>query len=159
QDNGMEDLIEEWDRHESLHDDVSARRVLSGDPDNVPGTKERTFEDEVEVTWDKGSSGLVFNTDASSFWKSAEAEAAEADDWDVDIQDYCSMRSFYKQANDSVFHRRKRIGRLLKKQGWAIGMAWGPGAARGFPSPLIIKGRLIDLDLALKPRLACPLWT
>ena len=34
-------------------------------------SKERLFEDELEVVWDKGSSGLVFYTDAS-YWDQQE---------------------------------------------------------------------------------------
>ena len=52
---------EEWDRHRALHNDVSARRVVGNieDLNDQPGTKERLFEEKMEVTWDKGSSGLV----------------------------------------------------------------------------------------------------
>ena len=32
------------------------------DLNDQPGTKERLFEEKMEVTWDKGSSGLVFYT-------------------------------------------------------------------------------------------------
>jgi hypothetical protein len=82
---------EEWDRHRALHNDVSARRVLDNldDFNDQPCTKERLFEDKCEVTWDKGSSGLVFYTDAQ-FWRQAEAqeEAEEADDWGVDVGEY-----------------------------------------------------------------------
>ena len=55
---------EEWDRHRALHNDVSARRVVDNidDLNDQPGTKERLFEEKMEVTWDKGSSGLVFYT-------------------------------------------------------------------------------------------------
>ena len=48
---------------------VSARRQLARNGDDwahdldiQPGTKERLFEEEMEVVWDKGSSGLVFYT-------------------------------------------------------------------------------------------------
>ena len=34
-------------------------------------SKERLFEDELEVVWDKGSSGLVFYTDAR-YWDQQE---------------------------------------------------------------------------------------
>ena len=82
---------EEWDRHRALHNDVSARRMVDNVDDlaDQPGTKERLFEDKMEVTWDKGSSGLVFYTDAQ-YWKEAEAheEAEDADDWDVDTSEY-----------------------------------------------------------------------
>lgn len=82
---------EEWDRHRALHNDVSARRMVDNVDDlaDQPGTKERLFEDKMEVTWDKGSSGLVFYTDAQ-YWKEVEnhEEAEDADDWDVDTSEY-----------------------------------------------------------------------
>ena len=74
---------EEWERYEALHDDVdnqvsidflyshhnnydhladTLKYIFSS---NQERTKERLFEEEMEVVWDKGSSGLVFYTDAS----------------------------------------------------------------------------------------------
>ena len=38
-------------------------------------TRERLFEEEMEVVWEKGGSGLVFYTDAS-FWKEQEGGVA-----------------------------------------------------------------------------------
>ena len=82
---------EEWDRHRALHNDVSARRVVNNieDMNDQLGTKDRLFEDKMEVTWDKGSSGLVFYTDAQ-YWREVEnhEEAEDADDWDVDTSEY-----------------------------------------------------------------------
>ncbi len=86
-----DDTCEEWERHEALHDDVQARRAgnLGDDVSQQPGTKERLFEEEMEVTWDKGSSGLVFYTDAQ-VWKELEGDFDErtTDDWDVDMSVY-----------------------------------------------------------------------
>lgn len=48
------DDCEEWDRYEALHDDVTAQER----------TKERLFEEDMEVVWEKGGSGLVWHTDA-----------------------------------------------------------------------------------------------
>ena len=66
-----------------LSDPHSARRQLFN-PDDYqyqPGTKERLFEEEQEVTWDKGSSGLVFYTDAQ-YWHAKKAdEERNCDDW------------------------------------------------------------------------------
>ena len=71
------------------------------------GTKERTFEDKMEVTWDKGSSGLVFYTDAQ-FWKEVENhdDAEDADDWDVDTSEYEVAGSGDKDAQDAASVRR-----------------------------------------------------
>ena len=57
-----------------MHNDVSARRMVNNVDDlgDQPGTKDRLFEDKMEVTWDKGSSGLVFYTDAQ-YWKEMES--------------------------------------------------------------------------------------
>ena len=56
-----DDGCEEWERHEALHDD----------PANVERNKERVFESEIELKWEKGGSGLVFYTDAQ-FWREKE---------------------------------------------------------------------------------------
>lgn len=75
-----DDHLEEWDRHESLHNDVTSQER----------TKERLFEEEIELKWEKGGSGLVFYTDAA-FWKQqeeADFDEETADDWDVDMEIY-----------------------------------------------------------------------
>lgn len=79
-DDDDDDLPEEWDRHESLHNDVTSQ----------DRTKERLFEEEIELKWEKGGSGLVFYTDAA-FWKQqeeADFDEETADDWDVDMEIY-----------------------------------------------------------------------
>lgn len=43
---------EEWDRHEALHNDVTTQER----------SKERLFEEKIELKWEKGGSGLVFYT-------------------------------------------------------------------------------------------------
>ena len=43
---------EEWERHEAFHDDVTSQER----------SKERLFEEEIELKWEKGGSGLVFYT-------------------------------------------------------------------------------------------------
>ena len=71
---------EEWDRHEALHNDVTSQER----------TKERLFEEDIELKWEKGGSGLVFYTDAA-FWKEQEEPTFDeetADDWDVDMEIY-----------------------------------------------------------------------
>ena len=55
------DSCEEWERHEALTDDAA----------NVERNKERLFENEMEIVWEKGGSGLVFYTDAQ-FWDAKE---------------------------------------------------------------------------------------
>ncbi|RXN05165.1 G patch domain-containing protein 3 [Labeo rohita] len=56
-----DDRCEEWERHEALHEDVTSQER----------TKERLFEEEIELKWEKGGSGLVFYTDAQ-FWQEEE---------------------------------------------------------------------------------------
>eukprot|EP00111_Clytia_hemisphaerica_P009009 TCONS_00026397-protein len=71
---------EEWDRYNALHDDV----------DNQSRPKERLFEEDLEVKWEKGGSGLVFYTDAY-FWnemKGKDFDEDTVDDWDVDYSVY-----------------------------------------------------------------------
>ena len=82
------DTCEEWERHESLHNDVQANRATlhqvqstsylaeAGDLEQQDGTKEKTFEDEIELVWEKGGSGLNFYTDAQ-YWKSMKGDFDE----------------------------------------------------------------------------------
>ena len=55
------DDCEEWERHEALTDDAANRER----------NKERVFEEELEIVWEKGGSGLVYYTDAQ-FWREKE---------------------------------------------------------------------------------------
>ena len=117
---GDNDTCEEWERHEALHNDVQARRnhgfqventshyAADADLEQQPGTKERTFEDEIELVWEKGGSGLNFYTDAQ-FWKEREGDFDEqtTDDWDVDMNVYYEKNTTHdKDAVDSVDMRR-----------------------------------------------------
>ena len=52
------------------------------------GTKERRFEEKMEVTWEKGGSGLVFYTDEQFWREQGHDDSDEADDWDVDMEGY-----------------------------------------------------------------------
>ena len=55
------DSCEEWERHEALYDD----------PANQERNKQRLYEEEIELKWEKGGSGLVFYTDAQ-YWQAQE---------------------------------------------------------------------------------------
>ena len=59
--------MEGWEIHQALNDDSSlSRRNHTLTEENIQssaGTKERAFESEIELTWEKGGSGLVFYTD------------------------------------------------------------------------------------------------
>lgn len=72
---------EEWDRHVALNGEPDAR------------DKDGLFEEEVTYTWEKGGSGLVFNTDASSLWEQTQNDFDEktTDDLDVDVSGYCTI--------------------------------------------------------------------
>ncbi len=74
-----DDEEEEWDRHEALHDDVTEQER----------NKERLYEEEMEVVWEKGGPGIVWYTDAQR-WQESEGDFDEqtADDWDVDYSVY-----------------------------------------------------------------------
>lgn len=72
--------LEEWDRHAALHNDITSQER----------TKERLYEEDIELKWEKGGSGLVWYTDAA-FWKQqeeADFDEETADDWDVDMSIY-----------------------------------------------------------------------
>ncbi|XP_028936687.1 G patch domain-containing protein 3 [Ornithorhynchus anatinus] len=137
-----DDRCEEWERHEALHEDVTAQER----------TAERLFEEEIELKWEKGGSGLVFYTDAQ-YWREEDGDFDEqtADDWDVDMSVYYDRDGGDKDARDSVqmrWERRLRAGeedgsvagrqlgtferhtkgigrRVMERQGWAEGQGLG----------------------------------
>ncbi|XP_056115442.1 G patch domain-containing protein 3 isoform X2 [Rhinichthys klamathensis goyatoka] len=137
-----DDRCEEWERHEALHDDVTSQER----------SKERLYEEEIELKWEKGGSGLVFYTDAQ-FWHEEEGDFDEqtADDWDVDMsvyydrdggdmdsRDYVRMRSErrLREGLDGLPGRQQKIGnferftkgfgrRVMEKQGWKDGESLG----------------------------------
>ncbi|KAJ8290182.1 hypothetical protein GJAV_G00009670 [Gymnothorax javanicus] len=141
-----DDRCEEWERHEALHEDVTSQER----------SKERLYEEEIELKWEKGGSGLVFYTDAQ-YWQEEEGDFDEqtADDWDVDMsvyydkdggdmdaQDYVRMRrerrlregleegSIRQQPIGSFERFTKGVGRkLMEKQGWRDGAGLGQSGA------------------------------
>ncbi|GAB1289041.1 G patch domain-containing protein 3 [Apodemus speciosus] len=147
-----DDRGEEWERHEALHEDVTGQER----------TTERLFEEEIELKWEKGGSGLVFYTDAQ-FWQEEEGDFDEqtADDWDVDMSVYYDRDGGDKDARDSVQMRLERrlregqedgsligrqvgtferhtkgIGRkVMERQGWAEGQGLGSRCS-GVPEAL-----------------------
>lgn len=52
-------------------------------------TSERLFEEEIELKWEKGGSGLVFYTDAQ-FWQEEEGGKARCP-WAFGYRDKCWM--------------------------------------------------------------------
>ncbi|XP_006631460.2 G patch domain-containing protein 3 [Lepisosteus oculatus] len=148
------DACEEWERHEALREDVTRQERA----------EERLFEDEIELKWEKGGSGLVFYTDAQ-YWKEEEGDFDEqtADDWDVDMSVYYDKDGGDKDARDYVrmrYERRLREGleegstqcrpigsfekftkgvgrRVMERQGWRDGEGLGhsqPGMAEALES-------------------------
>ncbi|NXN03445.1 GPTC3 protein, partial [Sylvia borin] len=137
-----QDRCEEWERHEALHEDVTQQERL----------RERLFEEEIELKWEKGGSGLVFYTDAQ-FWQEQDGDFDEqtADDWDVDMSIYYDKDGGDKDARDSVqmwLEQRLRDGledgsvsgqpigtferytkgfgrKVLEQQGWTEGLGLG----------------------------------
>jgi len=124
------DTCEEWERHEALHNDVQANRAHhhqvesssylaeSGDLEQQDGTKEKAFEEEIELVWEKGGSGLNFYTDAQ-YWKSLEGDFDErnTDDWDVDMSVYYEKDTTHdKDTLDTVEMRRSDFFRQGKHQ-------------------------------------------
>ncbi|XP_010129976.1 PREDICTED: G patch domain-containing protein 3, partial [Buceros rhinoceros silvestris] len=100
------DTCEEWERHEALHEDVTQQdrveeRLFQG------ANEERLFEEEIELKWEKGGSGLVFYTDAQ-YWQgknggnAGDFDEQTADDWDVDMSIYYDKDGGDKDARDSV---------------------------------------------------------
>ncbi|KAB1269168.1 G patch domain-containing protein 3 [Camelus dromedarius] len=111
-----DDRGEEWERHEALHEDVTGQER----------TTERLFEEEIELKWEKGGSGLVFYTDAQ-FWQEEEGDFDEqtADDWDVDMTVYYDTDGGDKDARDSVQMRLERRLRDGQEAGSVTGCQVG----------------------------------
>ncbi|XP_041845162.1 G patch domain-containing protein 3 [Melanotaenia boesemani] len=152
-----DDFCEEWERHEALHDDVTSQER----------SKERLYEEEIELKWEKGGSGLVFYTDAQ-YWQEEEGDFDEqtADDWDVDMsvyydkdggdmdaRDYVKMRyekrlregvedgSVHNQSIGSFERFTKGVGRrVMEKQGWRDGEGLG-NSQIGIPEALENEGQ------------------
>ncbi|EDO41134.1 predicted protein [Nematostella vectensis] len=141
-----------WERHEALHDDV----------DSQGRTKERLFENEIELKWEKGGSGLVWYTDAA-FWKQqeeADFDEETVDDWDVDMGIYEEEGGGDKDAKDLLQMRLEKQwrsgkdidlnqvgdferftrgigGSVMRRQGWSQGQSLGssqPGITEPVPA-------------------------
>ncbi|MFH4979597.1 hypothetical protein AB6A40_006306 [Gnathostoma spinigerum] len=95
---------EEWERYEAHYDDVTEQDRI----------KPRKYEDEQEVTWEKGGPGLVWYTD-DNFWREVEqgtdCDWKWADDWDVDYSEYYERGSGSMDARDAVDIRRDKMAR------------------------------------------------
>uniref|UniRef100_A0A3B1JVJ4 G patch domain containing 3 n=1 Tax=Astyanax mexicanus TaxID=7994 RepID=A0A3B1JVJ4_ASTMX len=151
-----DDRCEEWERHEALHEDVTSQER----------SKERLYEEEIELKWEKGGSGLVFYTDAQ-YWQEEEGDFDEqtADDWDVDMSVYYDKDGGDMDSRDYVrmrYETRRRDGleetssqqkigtfekftkgvgrRVMEKQGWREGEGLGHAGA-GIPEALENEGQ------------------
>ncbi|KAM4794968.1 G patch domain-containing protein 3-like isoform 1-T2 [Rhinophrynus dorsalis] len=151
-----DDTCEEWERHEALHEDVTTQER----------SKERLYEEEIELKWEKGGSGLVFYTDAQ-LWQEQEGDFDEqtSDDWDVDMSGYYEEGAGDKDARDYLKMRledRRRNGmesteeqynlgqfekhtkgfgrRFMERQGWTEGTGLGASGA-GMPDALENEGQ------------------
>ena len=173
-----DDLGEEWERHNSLNNDVSARRMIDEEDhfECQPGTKERLFEEEMEVTWEKGGSGLVFYTDAQYWHMQKEDDERNVDDWDVDTSIYYDETGGgdmdAKQARDmrlsddlrdgkvavSLFRKPKRHApfagtaftkKIMKRQGWRSGQGLGASSS-GIKNPIEERGQVGKSGLGYK---------
>merc|ERR1712227_680536 len=111
--------MEGWEIHQSLNDDSSlARRNFKLTEENITaaaGTKERAFESEVELTWEKGGSGLVFYTD-QAYWKNRNSDGDIFDEegfiqWDQDNSAFYDPDGGDKDAKDFIDMQKDRLRR------------------------------------------------
>jgi len=103
----FEEELEEWDRHEALHDDVTKQ----------DRTSPYFYEHEIELKWEKGGSGLVFYTD-DVYWKEQENkdfDAETADDLDVDMSVYYESGGGDRDAKQLLETRREEMLRNGEK--------------------------------------------
>jgi len=146
--------MEGWEIHQALNDDASlSRRNHTLTEENIQssaGTKERAFEADIELTWEKGGSGLVFYTD-QAYWKEKTSDGDIFDEegfvqWDQDNSAFYDPHGGDKDAKDFVNMQRHRLrragipeaklstsliqsfgGKILKSQGWSEGGRVGLG--------------------------------
>eukprot|EP00116_Pleurobrachia_bachei_P004604 sb/3464866/ len=132
------DGSEDWERHETFHNDVGTQ----------DRTKQKLFEEDMEIVWDKGSSGLVFYTDAN-FWADLEGKDTDglwADEWDVDMgvyeghhgdkdatdtaekresEQFRKFGDVEEEVGDFERHTKGFGGRIMRQQGWSAGDGLG----------------------------------
>ena len=77
--NEDDDRGEEWERHVTFEDDPTSQERI----------KERLYEEEIELVWEKGGPGIVWYTDAQ-FWDVQRGGFDEktSDNLDIDMQGY-----------------------------------------------------------------------
>ncbi|XP_064095743.1 G patch domain-containing protein 3-like [Macrobrachium nipponense] len=85
--------VEDWERYQSFHEDVTSQDRI----------KERLYEKEIELVWEKGGPGLVFYTDAQ-YWREQDGDFDEqtTDEWDVDMSIYYDKGAGDFDAQNSV---------------------------------------------------------
>jgi len=141
--------MEGWEIHQAFNEDGSlARRNHKLTEDNInfsAGTKERSYENEIELTWEKGGSGLVFHTDEAT-WREFESDGDIFNEegfnqWDQDNSAFYNPHGGDKDAKDFINMKIDELrrsgnvpeeklrddlinsfgGKILKDQGWRNG--------------------------------------
>ncbi|KAM7536059.1 hypothetical protein Aperf_G00000094090 [Anoplocephala perfoliata] len=150
-----DEVAEEWDRFESLHDD----------PYNVDRSANHSlkYESKIELKWEKGGSGLVFYTD-EQFWRDRESVRKDeffnepaSFDWDVNMQHYSDDEGLAFTGPGGPDLDRKQIAqmlgdsdsdstskpyssaygeRIMRRQGWRKGLRLGHPKRKGLLEPL-----------------------
>ena len=150
--------MEGWEIHQAFNDDASlARRNHTLTEENInwsAGTKERAFESEIELTWEKGGSGLVFYTD-QVYWKALADDGDIFDEegfnqWGQDNSVFYDKHAGDKDSRDFVQMREEATQRnvqslvdgfggvQLTKQGWRRGSSL---TKNGLKEPIIVPFR------------------
>jgi hypothetical protein len=106
------DSGEEWERHIAVEGDPN----LQGDHIDYLQEKGRVYEHDVEVTWEKGGSGIVLDTTEAT-WDSFRGDFVERTSDDLDVIEDIDFSALRDKANPGK--------RLMKRMGWRQGDGLG----------------------------------
>eukprot|EP01122_Echinamoeba_exundans_P013141 TRINITY_DN5683_c0_g1_i1.p1 TRINITY_DN5683_c0_g1~~TRINITY_DN5683_c0_g1_i1.p1 ORF type:complete len:439 (+),score=56.37 TRINITY_DN5683_c0_g1_i1:38-1318(+) len=106
------DSGEEWERHIAVEGDPN----LQGDHIDYLQEKGRIYENDMEVTWEKGGSGIVMDT-IEATWDKYRGDFIERTSDDLDVVEDIDFTALPRQANPGQ--------QLMRRMGWRHGQGLG----------------------------------